>query len=143
MKKEKEEKKEKFVPSLVVKLPKPALQPIMQRVYVKGFTIENVTTKGGLYIPPTFTKISGDQRKQWNFERYFVLAVASDVDIKVKDNGKERVPQRGDEVAIFYHEDALKYEPSEVMDFTTGEKYIALHQTEIAGVLANTIVEND
>ena len=59
------------------------------------------------------------------------------------DGEKKRKLRRGDEISIFYHEDALKYEPAQTMDFITGEKYIVLHETEIAGVYPNTPISDN
>lgn len=134
MKKEKEE--------IVIELPTPTLQPINGRIYCIGITQEDVKTKAGIIIPVDFTKIKGEEKQEWNFKRYFVCAVANDVNINLYDPkiDKERRIKRGDEVSIFYHEDALRYLPAEVMDFGAKTKFIAFHETEIAGVTPSLIL---
>ena len=140
-----DKKEEKKGIPVTIDLPKPFLQPILQRIYVKEYVMDDVKTKSGIYIPTDFTKIKGEQTQQWKFRRYFVLAVARDVDIMVDDPElkEPRKLRRGDEIAIFYHEDALKYEPAQVNDFIAQEKWIVLHQTEVAGVYPHKIVEDD
>lgn len=131
---------------VVIELPKPSLTPTHGRIYAKGFKMDDVKTKGGIFLATSFTKMAGENsNKQWEFQRYFVLAVAPDVTIGVFDKnlGKNRIVRRGDELAIPYHEDALKYEPAQIMDFDAAEKFIVFHETEIVGVKANTIVEKD
>jgi hypothetical protein len=141
MKKEKENNKV----ALVIELPMPSFQPVNGRIFVKDIAGEDLKTKSGLYIPTNFTTMKGDYKQKWQHKRYFVLAVADDVNIQIAYEGEkifEGVPypsksfrplQRGDEVAIAYHEDAQGYNPVQVMDFTNGELYITFHETEIMG----------
>ena len=132
------EEKEK----IIIDLPKATLQPTNGRIYCVGVSQEDVKTKAGIIIPVEFTKIKGEERQEWNFKRYFVCAVAHDITLKVQDTEKNelRTVQRGDEVSIFYHEDALRYSPAEVMDFGAKTKFIAFHETEIAGVMPSLIL---
>ena len=122
---------------MVVDLPRPTIQPVNRRVFCTAVKTDEVKTKGGIFIPTEFNKIKGDQEEHWEFRRYFVVAIAEDWNVSFRDEttGKVRFPKRGDEVIIFYHEDALKYSPAMVVDFGNGgEKYCVFHQEEIAGM---------
>lgn len=133
---EKKEEKSSIL-KMVVELPRPTIQPVNRRIYCLAVRTDEVKTKGGIYIPTEFNKNQGEQQQYWEFKRYFVVAVAEDWDITFKDEttNEIRKPRRGDEVVIFYHEDALRYSPAMVVDFgNSGEKYCVFHQEEIAGM---------
>jgi co-chaperonin GroES (HSP10) len=78
MKKEKENNKV----ALVIELPMPSFQPVNGRIFVKDIAGEDLKTKSGLYIPTNFTTMKGDYKQKWQHKRYFVLAVAPDVNIQ-------------------------------------------------------------
>lgn len=125
---------------MVVELPRPTIQPVNRRMYCVAVKTDEVKTKAGIIVPTDFTKTKMQETQHWEFKRYFIVAVSEDFDLTFKDHstGEVRKPRRGDEVVIFYHEDALRYSPALVVDFGNGgEKYCVFHQEEIAG-MANT-----
>ncbi len=124
---------------MVVELPRPTIQPVNRRIFCLSVRADEVKTKAGIIIPSSVSKTIEGQTERFVFNRYFVIAVAEDWDVTFRDgNTKEvRKPQRGDEVIIFYHEDALRYSPALVVDFDNGgQKYAVFHQEEIAGIVS-------
>jgi len=121
---------------VVVEIPKTDLQPQNGRILVIGVSAEDVKTHAGIIIPTNFTEMKGDDKLEWEFRRYFVIAVAKDVQLTVKVGDKApRQIKRGDEIQPFFHSDALKVEYPQVIDWDNGgEKLTMLHESEIAVV---------
>ena len=120
---------------IVVEIPKTDLQPLNGRIIVVTADAEDVKTKGGIHIPTNFTEQKGEDVKHWEFKRYFVVAVAYDVNLLIDDGKEVRKLKRGDEVQPFFHKDALNVDYPQVVDWDNGgTKYITLHESEVAVV---------
>ena len=122
------------------KIPVNTIQPVNRRIFVIEKPADEIIRPESKIIELRQVTVQrGDDTVNINVERYFVVDVANDCPLTVKDGeGKERKLQRGDEVYIFYPETALRYEKVLVFDHDAEKVFVSFDPSELAAVKPDT-----
>jgi len=132
----------------VIDLPVNLVRPMGSRIFCKAVPAFEKKTRAGIIMATSYEQQRGEDRIIRDYKRYFVIDVADDLTRTFKPldpNQPNRKLQRGDEVFIFVPEDAKRYSPVEVIDWSNGAmRYVVFEEMEIAGAgLINLIQEED
>jgi len=132
----------------IIELKKPSIQPKNHRLFVQAVEV-NAKRKSGIILPTYIAQQRGDDKIEHKFYRYFVLAVSKDVQTRIyeydeKGKEKSRKIQRGDEIYLPFHPDAIEWNYPEIIDWNNeGDKYIVVEQYEIIGAVPAAPADND
>lgn len=119
-------------------IPNTALQPQNGRILVISTIAKEVMTKSKIIKLAAFSQEKEGDKQDFEVMRYFVAAIADDVNLFVKTGFKKRKLKRGDEIQPFINPDALKWNFPIIIDFDNENyRFIVLHESEVAVINGN------
>lgn len=118
-------------------VPKSTITPINRRIFVKAERIADYQTKSKIFLPG---RVKDDKGKIIDRTRYYVIAVADDVNFILAENTKtlEAIQiERGDQVWCMDMPDSIEFKLPQVLDWEADTEipvFDVLEIHELAGV---------